>query len=285
MSLSLYYFLEISAIFTILGWTLYLAYRIGQLNNTAIATMQIGGFISSFLVLRYDWHFIPALVVALIACLVFVIIPALALGRAPSFTMVIASIALIFIAKTFFKNVPWFGGTSGLFGLPKIGYLLPLTYAFLIIIGVGIYIFDHSRLGRAASIAFMDRDIAGTMGINFYLFSVVMQLVVGLMGGIAGVFYAFTLRTISADYFGIGILLTITTFVFVGGYTTMWGTLIFAPILWGLPTLLPNSMLVYRNIIYGLLLMFVMIYKTEGIIDKRLIRNLGKKLSFIRIKK
>ena len=285
MSLTLYYFLAISAIFTILGWTLYLAYRIGQLNNTPIATMQIGAYISSYFVIKFHWPFMPALLVALIACIIFTCIPAFALGRAPSFTMVIASIALIFIVQTFFRNVPWFGTARGLFGLPKIGYLLPLSYVFLIIIGLCIYIFDHSRLGRAASIAFLDREIAGTMGINFYLFSVVMQIIVGVMGGLAGALYAFTLRSVSPDYFGISMMLTITTFVFVGGYTTMWGTLIFTPILWGLPLLLPNSMLVYRNIIYGLLLMFVMIYKSEGVIDKRLIRNLGKKLSFVKIKR
>ena len=81
-------------------------------------------------------------------------------------------------------------------GIPKIKNLLWITYGCLIFFGILIYRFDHSRLGRAADIVFEDRDVASTLGINIYLFSVCLQVMTGVMGAVAGVLYAFTIRTV-----------------------------------------------------------------------------------------
>jgi branched-chain amino acid transport system permease protein len=188
--------------------------------------------------------------------------------------MVIATIALIFILQVVFRNLPWFGGALGLFGIPKVKGLLPVTYIALLATGILIYRFDHSRLGRAAEMVFVDRDVAGTIGVNFYRFSVALQVLTGGMGALAGVLYAFTLRTVIPTYFGFSLLLSVTTFVFVGGYTTMWGPLILTPILWGIPLILPEGFAAYRNLIYGVLLGATMILRPAGLIDKRLIGRL-----------
>lgn len=272
MSLSLYYYFQLTAIFIMLGWTLYWIYRIGQLNNAPIAIMAIGAYLSSYAVLTWGWPFAAAFAFAVICGAVFAVIPALGLGRAPAFAMVIATIALIFIMQTVFRNLPWFGGALGLFGIPKIKNLLWITYGCLIFFGILIYRFDHSRLGRAADIVFEDRDVASTLGINIYLFSVCLQVMTGVMGAVAGVLYAFTIRTVIPVYFGFPFLLAITTFIFVGGYTTMWGVIVFTPILWGIPLILPESFAAYRNFIYGVLLMGTLLLRSEGAIDRRFLR-------------
>jgi len=277
MSLSIYYFLQLCAIFIMLGWCLYLVYRIGQLNNAPIAIMAIGAYLSSYAVLHWGWPFLLALVFAVVCGAVFSLIPALGLGRAPSFAMVIATIALIFIMQTIFRNLPWFGGALGLFGIPKVKNLLLVTYIFLVVIGILIYRFDHSRFGRAAEMIFIDRDIASTLGINIYMYSVILQVSTGAIGALAGVLYAFTIRTIIPSYFGFSFLLAITCFIFVGGYTTMWGVIFFTPILWGIPLILPQSMAVFRNLIYGFSLMVILLIRPEGVIDKNMLR-------FIRLK-
>ncbi len=272
MSLGLYYYFQLSAIFIMLGWTLYWIYRIGQLNNAPIAIMAIGAYLSSYAVLKWGWPFAAAFAFAVISGAVFAVIPALGLGRAPAFAMVIATIALIFIMQTVFRNLPWFGGALGLFGIPKIKNLLWITYGCLIFFGIIIYRFDHSRLGRAADIVFEDRDVASTLGINIYLFSVCLQVMTGVMGAVAGVLYAFTIRTVIPIYFGFPFLLAITTFIFVGGYTTMWGVIVFTPILWGIPIILPEAFVAYRNFIYGVLLMGTLLLRSEGAIDRRFLR-------------
>jgi branched-chain amino acid transport system permease protein len=273
MSLGLYYYLQLTALFIMLGWTLYWVYRIGQLNNAPIAIMAIGAYLSAYAVLKWGWPFPLAFAFGVVCGTGFSFIPALALGRAPAFSMVIATIALIFIMQTVFRNLPWFGGSLGLFGIPKIKSLLWITYGFLIFFGILIYRFDHSRLGRAADVVFEDRDVAGTLGVNFYLFSVCLQVMTGFIGAVVGVLYAFTIRTVIPMYFGFPFLLAVTTFIFVGGYTTMWGVIVFTPILWGIPLILPENMAVYRNFIYGVLLMGTLILRSEGVIDRRLLKK------------
>jgi branched-chain amino acid transport system permease protein len=274
MSLGLYYYLQLTALFIMLGWTLYWVYRIGQLNNAPIAIMAIGAYLSAYAVLKWGWPFPLAFAFAAICGTTFALIPALALGRAPAFSMVIATIALIFIMQTLFRNLPWFGGAIGLFRIPKIKNLLWITYGFLIFFGILIYRFDHSRFGRAADTVFEDRDVASTLGVNFYLFSVCLQVMTGFIGAVVGVLYAFTIRTVIPVYFGFPFLLAITTFIFVGGYTTMWGVVVFTPILWGIPLILPENLAVFRNFIYGALLMGTLILRSEGVIDRRLLKKL-----------
>jgi len=274
MSLGLYYYFQLTAIFIMLGWTLYWVYRIGQLNNAPIAIMAIGAYLSAYAVLKWGWPFGLAMPFAVICGAAFALIPALSLGRAPAFAMVIATIALIFIMQTVFRNLPWFGGSIGLFGIPKIKSLLWITYGVLVFFGILIFRFDHSRLGRAADVIFEDRDVAGTLGINIYLFSVCLQVMTGVMGTVAGVLYAFTIRTVIPVYFGFPFLLAITTFIFVGGYTTMWGVIVFTPLLWGIPLILPESVAVYKNFIYGILLMGTLLLRSEGVIDRRFLHRL-----------
>lgn len=285
MSFSLYYFLELTAIFIILGWTLYWVYRIGQLNNAPIAVMAVSAYLCGYALLNWGWPLILAFVFGAGCGILFALIPALALGRAPAFAMVICTIALIFIMQTVFRNLPWFGGSLGMFGIPKVKKLLLITYCFVGFFGILIYRFDHSRLGRAAEMIFVDRDIASTLGINIYLFSVCLQVMTGTMGAVAGMLYVFTIRTIVPTYFGFAFLLSITTFIFVGGYTTMWGVVVFTPLLWGLTVVLPESITAFRNIIFGILLMVTLLLRSEGVIDKRFLRkiNIGSKLVFMKI--
>jgi branched-chain amino acid transport system permease protein len=285
MSLSLYYYFQLTAIFIILGWTLYWVYRIGQLNNAPIAVMAVSAYFCTYAILIWEWPILLAFIFGVGCGTVFALIPALALGRAPAFAMVIVTISLIFIVQTVFRNLPWFGGALGMFGIPKIKRLLLITYCALAFFGILIYRFDHSRFGRAAEMIFVDRDIASTLGINIYLFSVCLQVITGVMGAVAGILYVFTIRTIVPTYFGFSFLLAITTFIFVGGYTTMWGVVIFTPILWGIPYILPESIAGLRLLIYGVLLGATLIIRSEGVIDKRLLKklNTGSKQLFGKI--
>jgi branched-chain amino acid transport system permease protein len=276
MSLSLYYYFQLTAIFIILGWTLYWVYRIGQLNNAPIAIMAISAYLCTYAILQWEWPIAVAFLFGVVCGVSFALIPAVALGRAPAFAMVIATISLIFIMQTVFRNLPWFGRALGMFGIPKIKHLLLITYGFLVFFGILIFRFDHSRLGRAAEMIFVDRDIASTLGINIYLFSVCLQVMTGAMGAVAGILYVFTIRTIVPTYFGFSFLLAITTFIFVGGYTTMWGVVVFTPILWGIPYILPESIAESRLLIYGVLLGVTLIIRSEGVIDKKLLRSINK---------
>jgi len=100
---------------------------------------------------------------------------------------------------------------------------------------------------------FADHDWAGTL--------------VALMGGFRG---AALIHRICA---------AIMTVIFVGGYATQWGSLVVAPILYGVPMLLPSAVQAWRIVIYGAALILVLVLKPEGFVTRRFVVKLERTLS------
>jgi branched-chain amino acid transport system permease protein len=66
------------------------------------------------------------------------------------------------------------------------------------------------------------------------------------------------------------------TILFVGGYTTQWGVLIAAPILWGLPLIMPEALQSWKNVFYALILILILILKPEGMITKQVLQRMRR---------
>jgi ABC-type branched-subunit amino acid transport system permease subunit len=96
----------------------------------------------------------------------------------------------------------------------------------------------------------------------------------GAMGGLAGAIWAPLTRYVSVDSFGFFALVLIVCFIFVGGYTTMWGPVVFVPILYGLILNLPTAIAQWGNVIFGGLLMLILVVRPEGVIDRRVLQVL-----------
>jgi len=280
MTLNVYYFLQLTAIFIMLGWAVYVNYRNGQLNMAPIYTMAIGAYFSAYAVVEWGWPFGVALIVAAAVGAVAGFIPSLGLGRAPAFATAIATIGLIYIAQTVIRNLDVLGGAYGYLGIPRPYYILPITWGITIAFGFFIYRLENSRLGRAMEMVFVNPDVAGTLGINRYWLSVSLQSLAGAMGALAGVFFAFTTGAIQPPNFGFSLLLRVVCFLFVGGSTTMWGVAIFTPILWAITVFLPGNVAEWRNIIYSVLLIVVLLLRPDGVIDRELIRAITNKSRF-----
>jgi branched-chain amino acid transport system permease protein len=69
------------------------------------------------------------------------------------------------------------------------------------------------------------------------------------------------------------------TVIFVGGYATQWGSLVLAPVLYGVPLLFPPAIQSWRIVIYGALLILVLVLKPEGFISRQFVYNVEAVLS------
>ena len=69
------------------------------------------------------------------------------------------------------------------------------------------------------------------------------------------------------------------TIIFVGGYATMWGTVVAAPVLYGLSLILPPAVASWRIVIYGVILVIALLAKPEGFVTRRLAVRLESLLS------
>jgi branched-chain amino acid transport system permease protein len=285
--LPLYYYLSITAVNILMSWALYLPYRVAHLHFLTVANMAISGYTAGYLVLSLHVPFGWALAVGFILGGLLGYVVSLFIGEAPTFAVVIVGFTFVFITRTVIQNLPAVGGTMGMFGLPDIGgnpaahrwYILGILYALVLLVGFFLHRFDHSRLGRAASAVFVDPDLAASLGINRRRMGMLVQTASCTIAGGCGVLYGFIYKGFNIDFFSFALVGIFMTVIFVGGYLTLWGTVVAAPLLYGVPLLFPPQIQSWRIVIYGALLILVLVLKPEGFITPRFVRSLETFLS------
>lgn len=274
MSASMNLYLVFVGSLVLMVWAFYIPFRAGQLYNGPVYCMAIGGYSAGFL-MTHNVPFAVAVIVAGVLGAFFGFFPALGFSRTTGVVTAVASMALIFIIQAIIGNLDFLGGARGLWGIPKVSYLLPFTWATVVIIGFLVYRLDHSRVGRAVEVAGTDPGLAGSLGVNIRWLTVFTLTASSAIGGIAGSIYAANLRTLRPETFGFSVMLTASSMLFLGGRYTMWGAFISVPILWGLPLWLPSAAVPYSNFIYGAVLIIVLVLKPEGLITRRLLQRLS----------
>jgi branched-chain amino acid transport system permease protein len=273
MSLPLLNYLTFTIIFILLGWAVYLPYRCGQLYLAVVYSMATGAYFAAYVTTAWHWPIYLAILGSPLIGAFFAFLPALGLRKAPGFTTAISSLALIFILQTVVRNLKFLGGSAGLFGIPPLDYPVITPFVVIVVVGVIIYRIDHSRLGRAAELLYYSREEAACFGPNMALVGMLMQVLSGALSGIAGALYTFTVGSVFPDAFGFSILLVVFPIVFIGGNLTMWGAAILAPVLWGIPLVLPEAVVDWKDVIYGAILICVLIVRPEGVISKEVVRK------------
>lgn len=276
MSINIWLFLEFSAVYILLTWAFYLPMKGGQVFNGPVYILAISSYFSAYAMRELGWAFGPTLLAAIGVGALMGFGPANGFAKTKGFALAIATIAVIFIVQSVLRNMPFLGGTRGFWGIPEISNLLPITWVIVLIVGIIIYRIDHSRLGRAIEVMRVNPDIAGALGgVNPIRLSILLQTIAGAISGAAGAIYPFISGGIYPSSFGFALLLYMWTILFVGGSTTMWGTLAFAPLLWGLTQIIPQQIAEYTDFIFGTLLIAILVLRPEGAIDRRLISNIG----------
>ena len=280
MSEILYYFLGFTAIYILMSWAHYLPYRVGQLHFLIVACMAVTAYFGGFAAREWGWPFVLILIGGIFIGAMISFIFSLAIGKAPCFTVVIVGLTSVFIVKTIIENWRLLGGTVGFFHIPTVNNLLPIIYIFLFVVGFLIYKIDHSRLGRAASVVFVDREVAVTLGVDIKKLGVFFQIMAGAIAGIAGILDAFLVNSLSPEFFTFSMIAYLMCILFVGGYTTMWGVILSAFILQGIPLLFPSEIASWRQVIYGALLVLIILMRPEGLITRKMLWRLKPRLSY-----
>lgn len=280
MSEILYYFLGFTAIYILMGWALYLPYKVGQLHFLIVACMAVTAYFGGFAAREWGWPFVMILIGGIFIGAMISFIFSLAIGKAPCFTVVIVGLTSVFIVKTIIENWRLLGGTVGFFHIPTVNNLLPIIYIFLFVVGFLIYKIDHSRLGRAASVVFVDREVAVTLGVDIKKLGAFFQIMAGAIAGIAGILDAFLVNSLSPEFFTFSMIAYLMCILFVGGYTTMWGVILSAFILQGIPLLFPSEIASWRQVIYGALLVLIILMRPEGLITRKMLWRLKPRLSY-----
>lgn len=162
---------------------------------------------------------------------------------------------------------------SGGFNMPDVtlfGFLLTGTgkyYLFLatMVVGLGATsLLLRSRYGRAFVAVRNNEPAAASLGIEVNRTKVIAFAWSGLITGLAGALYAALNGRVSPDTFGISQMLMHFAIVMIGGLGSLFGSLVGAVLLTGLPELLRNFPGL-EEIVFSLLLIIVLFFMPKGI--------------------
>lgn len=142
-------------------------------------------------------------------------------------------------------------------------YYLVLALAALVL--AAIWRMYHSRVGRALIAIREDETAARSMGINVFGYKVLAFTMACALAGLAGSFFAHFQRFISADSFVSNTSFEIITMVALGGTGSIAGAATGAIVLGLFPEVF-RFLAQYRQVIYGLILISVIVLKPGGIV-------------------
>jgi ABC-type branched-subunit amino acid transport system permease subunit len=188
----------------------------------------------------------------------------------------------------------------GLFGINGFGFTNPWPYYLTIVTIITVvvmlmYRLQDSRLGRAWVALREDELAAASMGINTITTKLLAFSIGASTAGLAGVFYAAKLSTVTPDQFGFTVSFTALAMVVLGGMGNIWGVAAGAFIIYELQSqglkqlggfvqglnvpvvalgpvtinLGAINFLNYQYLLYGLALVIMMLVRPEGLFPSR----------------
>jgi branched-chain amino acid transport system permease protein len=285
----------------LLGVSIYVTLATGQLSLGNAGFMIIGAYASAILTTR---HGIPIPAGVLLGSLlagasgVLVGIPAL---RLRGVYLAIATLGFGEVVRVVFVN--WeslTGGAVGIAAIPQMGreilaalgksgfspgavglrnnqfislsvFLILLASTFLSILFF--LRLSSSRVGRAYDAIRMDETAAEAAGIDTTYYKVLAFSQGALLSGFAGALFAHATSYISPADFTYHRAVEILVFAVFGGSEHLLGPVFGAMFLTMVPELL-RFVSEYRYIIYGVLLVLMMIFRPQGVIDPPLVNRL-----------
>ena len=277
---------------SLLGLSVYLPLRCGQLSLATPGFYAIGGTVAALLSTR-----VPALgssdasypltsvVLEMLLAALLTGVLALGLGRVVlrlrGIYLAIATIALVEILRVVTLNLEFTGGALGIFGIPQ-PFSGPEGYAALtlVVLAVVCWLCDRlekTRPGRAMAAIRDDELAAASQGINTADTKLLAFVLSALVAGVTGVVAAHFLNSWNAKLGNFDASITTLAFVVFGGSRTWLGPVFGGLLLTALPELLrPVGDL--RLIVFGAVILVGPLFFPQGLITPELFQTLRRRM-------
>jgi branched-chain amino acid transport system permease protein len=275
-------------LFTLMGLGLNLEVGFaGLLDLGFVAFFAIGAYTVALLTSRGEhglahlsfWAAVPFAVVVSLASGVIFGIPVL---RVRGDYLAIATLGLGEIVRLLVLSdalQPWLGGSFGILAIPRpviagLGGSLELsgprqiyylTLAASALVWYVAWRLQYSRLGRAWAAIREDEDVAQAIGIDLVATKLLAYGLGAVFAGIGGAIFAVMLGSIFPHSFQLLISINVLVLIILGGIGSLWGVVVGAFVLVGLPELL-REFGEYRFLVYGAVLVAMMLLRPEGLI-------------------
>jgi branched-chain amino acid transport system permease protein len=262
----------------------------GQLSLGHAAFMSIGAFTSAVITIKTGLPFSLNLLATGVVSAVVAAIIGFPILRLTGDYLAICTLGFAEIVKVFFLN---FEPTNKALGLtvPNAKTVIPMPiYVWVVaILAIVLVTFvQSSRFGRALKAIREDEIAAEAMGINTTRYKIQAFALGSFLAGVGGGLYAHFLSYINPSDFGFLKSVDILSMVVLGGLGSVPGTVIGSSVLASAPEFL-RFMSQYRMLVYGALLVFLMVFRPNGLLGgvnftDLLLRAIGKKPAGVALK-
>lgn len=271
-----------------IGLCLLMGYA-GQISLGHAAFVGIGAYTSGYLTVRMGWSPWIAMGCGVLISVVIALIIGIPALRLKGHYLAMATLgfgSILHIVAVAAVNVT--GGPAGLNDIPQLnlfGIALNDDFRFYFfswsIVAVGLYLalnLIQSRVGRGLMAIHGSEDAAGSLGINTANYKIQIFLLSAAYSSVAGSLYAYYVNYIDPGPFDVGHSVLLVTMVAVGGMHNIWGAIMGAVLLSLLPEFLSFASEYfefigiaydtdYDTIIYGAILLAIMLFLPEGLVD------------------
>ncbi len=258
----------------LLALGLYFTLATGQFSVGHGGFMAIGAYTASVLTVNFGWALVPAVLCGAGAAFAIGVLIGLPVLRFSHLYLAMATFGFGEIVRAVFSITDYVGGVGGMRGM--MGTTAPMVLVFVAFAIAFSWLHARSRWGLACDAIRQDENAAAAMGIDVRLNKVLAFGVGAALTGMGGGLYAHHFFFIDPPTFGLQMSVAIILFVIFGGIETFWGAVLGAIVL----SLLPDLFRFLKDwylFVYGLLFIVLMIFRPQGVIDRRLLRALGRK--------
>lgn len=291
------YYLQVASfvlINIILGISMYITLATGQISLGNAGFMGIGAYTSAILTLQYDVPIVVGILLGSIVAGAVGLLVGLPTLRLQGVFLAIATLGFGEVIRVLFIN--WESITSGAIGISGIPHMgreilatvkqwgiepanlglrnnqfisLSVFLLLLLIVSILLWFFmrqNHSRVGRAFAAIKMDERATEAMGVNITYYKILAFVQGAMISGFAGALYAHVTAYISPADFSYHRAVEILIFAVFGGSDIIWGPVFGAAFLTSMPEFL-RFIADYRFMIYGAILVAMMAFRPQGILD------------------
>jgi branched-chain amino acid transport system permease protein len=221
------------------GVDLLLSY-LGDISLGHTAFWAAGAYVTAVFSVKFGWNSWLTLVAAILTALLLAGILGVAVYKARAFIFTLSTYAIAVVLSNVAHNWAFVGGSDGLVGIPfldlsigpidlgtkTVADMWPFAFGAVVIVVLGISRFRHSKLAKASLMAYMNPDLATTMGVNVSRVRFQLLVLSSVPPAIAGWLYAYYRAYVGTDLFDMYFLILMLTAAAIVGRRVLLGPVI-----------------------------------------------------------
>lgn len=280
--------LEYLSIYIILTVSLnFLVGNAGILYVGHIAFFAIGGYSTAILMNNFGFHPLLAMLIGILLSILITSLLGIITVRLEGHFLLIASLGICEIVRSFVNNSQFTGGAEGILvpgfilktNIIPIQYqMLFMTIIFLTLELIFFILLDKSPKGRLFRAVRDDSILVTMLGKSVGKIKVEALIISCIWASIAGSLFAHYSRYIDPTSFTVMNSLMLLIAIMIGGIASLWGSVYAGMIIVVLPAIIrlielpPNIIAPLHQILFSVILLFILKYRPKGISGKILLK-------------